>query len=73
MSPTTPVVVSQTLRRRRGLTEQAAVAAVGPTQNAIFTKSGLKSDCYSQGFLNPRHDPCDGESTLGVRQRDSSL
>lgn len=28
MSPTPPVVVSQTLRRRRGLTEQAAVAAV---------------------------------------------
>jgi hypothetical protein len=28
MSPTPPVVVSKTLRRRRGLTEQAAVAAV---------------------------------------------
>jgi hypothetical protein len=28
MSPTAPVVVSQSLRRRRGLTEQAAVAAV---------------------------------------------
>lgn len=28
MSPTAPVVVSQTLRRRRGLTEQAAAVAV---------------------------------------------
>lgn len=28
MSPTAPVVVSQSLRRRRGLTEQAAIAAV---------------------------------------------
>lgn len=28
MSPTATIVVSQTLRRRRGLTEQAATAAV---------------------------------------------
>lgn len=31
MSLTAPVVVSQTLRRRRGLTEQAAVAGRGPS------------------------------------------
>ena len=54
MSPTPPVVVSQTLRRRRGLTEQAAVAAVDQA-------------CRR---LRPAHHPCrPGRSLIRRRQR----
>lgn len=62
MSPTTPVVVSQTLRRRRGLTEQAAVAAVDqacrrlrlPTIRAVLDEAlhvAGKEQLSYQGFL----------------------
>lgn len=62
MSPTAPVVVSQTLRRRRGLTEQAATAAVDqacrrlrlPTIRSVLdealTVAGKEQLSY-QGFL----------------------
>lgn len=62
MSPTAPVVVSQILRRRRGLTEQAAVAAVDqacrrlrlPTIRAVLDEALLvagKEQLSYQGFL----------------------
>ncbi|MET3902545.1 hypothetical protein ABIE35_001100 [Paenarthrobacter sp. 4246] len=62
MSPTPPVVVSQTLRRRRGLTEQAAVAAVDqacrrlrlPTIRAVLDEAlsvAGKEQLSYQGFL----------------------
>ena len=62
MSPTAPVVVSQTLRRRRGLTEQAAVAAVDqacrrlrlPTIRAVLDEALVvagKEQLSYQGFL----------------------
>jgi hypothetical protein len=62
MSPTAPVVVSQTLRRRRGLTEQAAVAAVDqacrrlrlPTIRAVLDEAlavAGKEQLSYQGFL----------------------
>lgn len=62
MSPTTPVAVSQTLRRRRGMSEQAAIAAVDqalrrlrlPTMRAVLdqalTIAGKEQLSY-QGFL----------------------
>ena len=62
MSPTAPVVVSQTLRRRRGLTEQAAAAAVDqacrrlrrPTIRAVLDEAVAvagKEQLSYQGFL----------------------
>jgi hypothetical protein len=62
MSPTAPVVVSQTLRRRRGLTEQAAAAAVVqacrrlrlPTIRAVLDEAvsvAGKEQLSYQGFL----------------------
>ena len=62
MSPTAPVVVSQTLRRRRGLTEQAAAAAVDqacrrlrpPTIRAVLDEAvsvAGKEQLSYQGFL----------------------
>ncbi len=62
MSPTPPIVVSQTLRRRRGLTEQAAVAAVDqacrrlrlPTIRAVLDEAlavAGKEQLSYQGFL----------------------
>lgn len=62
MSPTAPVVVSQTFRRRRGLTEQAAVAAVDqacrrlrlPTIRAVLDEAlavAGKEQLSYQGFL----------------------
>lgn len=62
MSPTPKVVVSQTLRRRRGLTEQAAVAAVDqacrrlrlPTIRAVLDEASSvagKEQLSYQGFL----------------------
>ncbi len=62
MSPTAPVIVSQTLRRRRGLTEQAAVAAVDqacrrlrlPTIRAVLDEAlavAGKEQLSYQGFL----------------------
>lgn len=62
MSPTPPVVVSQSLRRRRGLTEQAAVAAVDqacrrlrlPTIRAVLDEAlavAGKEQLSYQGFL----------------------
>jgi DNA replication protein DnaC len=62
MSPTPPVVTSQTLRRRRGMTEQAAMAAVEqacrrlrlPTIRTVLeealTVAGREQLSY-QGFL----------------------
>ncbi|MET4095475.1 DNA replication protein DnaC [Arthrobacter sp. UYCu712] len=62
MNPTTALVVSQILRRRRGLTEQAAVAAVDqacrrlrlPTIRAVLDEALLvagKEQLSYQGFL----------------------
>ena len=62
MSPTAPVVVSQTLRRRRGLTEQAATAAVDqacrrlrlPTIRSVLDEAlavAGKEQLSYQGFL----------------------
>jgi DNA replication protein DnaC len=62
MSPAAPVVISQTLRRRRGLTEQAAAAAVDqacrrlrlPTIRAVLDEAvsvAGKEQLSYQGFL----------------------
>lgn len=62
MSPSAPVVVSQTLRRRRGLTEQAAIAAVDqacrrlrlPTVRTVLDEAlavAGKEQLSYQGFL----------------------
>jgi hypothetical protein len=71
MSPTPPVVTSQTLRRRRGMTEQAAMAAVEqacrrlrlPTIRTVLeealTVAGREQLSY-QGF--PAQLPAESES-----------
>jgi hypothetical protein len=62
MSPTAPVTVTPTLRRRRGLTEQAAVAAMDqacrrlrlPTVRAVLDEAltvAAKEQLSYQGFL----------------------